>query len=182
MGRFENFGYTASVTQDLGENYKVTVIYGSVGVVSARTDEIPGESANDLRESARSESSPGGDAAGFRNLEAHGNAFPRELPMGRLSVRDAGTAVFHRVDTSRARLERDCAAAHARDSARSLANGSDRGTAQSARARLSAVDDARRRTGAAGEHAAQHPRRACVRFSEPNGTPGFSHVSRTWLK
>jgi hypothetical protein len=49
MGRFENFGYMASATQDLGENYKVTVIYGSMGVVAARTDEISGESANDLR-------------------------------------------------------------------------------------------------------------------------------------
>jgi hypothetical protein len=49
MGRFENFGYTASVTQDLGDNYKVTVLYGSIGVVSPRTGEIAGESANDLR-------------------------------------------------------------------------------------------------------------------------------------
>jgi Carboxypeptidase regulatory-like domain len=49
MGRFENFSYTASMTQELGENYKVTLLYGSIGVVSPRTDEIPGESANDLR-------------------------------------------------------------------------------------------------------------------------------------
>ncbi len=49
MGRFENFSYTAAMTQDLGENYKVTVLYGSIGVVSPRTGEIPGESANDLR-------------------------------------------------------------------------------------------------------------------------------------
>ena len=44
MGRFETFGYTASVTQDLGDNYKVTVLYGSVGVVSPAGSEIPGES------------------------------------------------------------------------------------------------------------------------------------------
>ncbi len=49
MGRFETFGYTASATQDLGENYKVTLMYGSVGVVSPRMDEIPGDSADDLR-------------------------------------------------------------------------------------------------------------------------------------
>jgi hypothetical protein len=36
MGRFDTFGYTASVTQDLGENYKVTLIYGSLGVLSPR--------------------------------------------------------------------------------------------------------------------------------------------------
>jgi hypothetical protein len=50
MGRFESFGYTASMTQDLGDNYKVTMMYGSVGVVSPRTLEIPGETANDLRD------------------------------------------------------------------------------------------------------------------------------------
>jgi hypothetical protein len=50
MGRFDNFSYTASVTQDLGENYKVTLLYGSIGVVSPRTSEIPGESGNDLRD------------------------------------------------------------------------------------------------------------------------------------
>ena len=50
MGRFENAGYTAAFTQDLGENYKVTVLYGSIGVISPRTGEIPGESANDLRD------------------------------------------------------------------------------------------------------------------------------------
>jgi Carboxypeptidase regulatory-like domain len=49
MGRFENFSYTASMTQDLGEDYKVTLLYGTIGVVSPRTGEIPGESGNDLR-------------------------------------------------------------------------------------------------------------------------------------
>jgi len=50
MGRFENFSYTAAVTQHLGENYKVTLLYGSIGVVSPRTGDISGESANDLRD------------------------------------------------------------------------------------------------------------------------------------
>lgn len=49
MGRFEGFGYAASVTQDLGANYKATLIYGSVGVLSARTSEIMSDSAADLR-------------------------------------------------------------------------------------------------------------------------------------
>ena len=50
MGRFENFGYTASVTQDLGENYKVTLIYGSIGVVSPRTGRNSrSRAADDLR-------------------------------------------------------------------------------------------------------------------------------------
>jgi hypothetical protein len=37
------------VTQDLGDDYKVTVFYGSVGVVSPAGSEIPGEAASDLR-------------------------------------------------------------------------------------------------------------------------------------
>jgi hypothetical protein len=51
MGKFDTFGYTASVTQDLGENYKVTLIYGSLPVLSRRnaddTDAI--DTADDLR-------------------------------------------------------------------------------------------------------------------------------------
>jgi hypothetical protein len=52
MGRFETFGYDASVTQDLGENYKVTLIYGSAGVLSPRASGQTPEtvdSADDLR-------------------------------------------------------------------------------------------------------------------------------------
>jgi hypothetical protein len=49
MGRFDTAGYTAAMTQDLGDHYKVTLMYGSVGVVALRTGEIGGESADDLR-------------------------------------------------------------------------------------------------------------------------------------
>ena len=48
FGRFDTFGYAASVTQDLGDNYKVTLVYGSLGVLSARPGEVI-ESADDLR-------------------------------------------------------------------------------------------------------------------------------------
>ncbi len=58
MGRFETVGYTAAMTQDLGENYKVTLMYGSVGVVSARAGEIGGESADDLRKILESSHRP----------------------------------------------------------------------------------------------------------------------------
>jgi hypothetical protein len=37
------------VTQDLGDNYKVTLIYGSLGVVSPRPGEMPLSTADDLR-------------------------------------------------------------------------------------------------------------------------------------
>jgi len=53
MGRFETFGYDASVTQDLGENYKLTLIYGSLGVLSPRgsgqSAEPSIDTADDLR-------------------------------------------------------------------------------------------------------------------------------------
>ncbi len=49
MGRFDTFGYSASVTQDLGENYKVTLIYGSLGVVSPRDADRSIDTADDLR-------------------------------------------------------------------------------------------------------------------------------------
>ncbi|MDQ1469419.1 MAG: hypothetical protein QOJ99_899, partial [Bryobacterales bacterium] len=47
-GRFEATGYTASVTQDLGEGYKLTATYGTVGVMAPRSN-IPVASADDLR-------------------------------------------------------------------------------------------------------------------------------------
>ncbi|HEX4277544.1 MAG TPA: carboxypeptidase-like regulatory domain-containing protein [Bryobacteraceae bacterium] len=49
MGKFDSSGYTASVTQDLGDNYKVTLIYGSQGVVAPRTSEMTITTADDLR-------------------------------------------------------------------------------------------------------------------------------------
>jgi hypothetical protein len=48
-GRFDTFGYSASVTQDLGENYKVTLIYGSLGVISPRGTDLSIDTADDLR-------------------------------------------------------------------------------------------------------------------------------------
>jgi hypothetical protein len=49
IGRFDSYGYTASVTQDLGDNYKVTLMYGSEGVLSPRTGETAINTADDLR-------------------------------------------------------------------------------------------------------------------------------------
>jgi hypothetical protein len=48
LGRFDTFGYAASATQDLGQNYKVTLIYGSLGVLSATPGTVV-ETADDLR-------------------------------------------------------------------------------------------------------------------------------------
>ena len=48
-GRFRTFGYNASVTQDLGQNYKVTLIYGAPGVLAPRSSRINGTSAEEFR-------------------------------------------------------------------------------------------------------------------------------------
>ncbi len=48
-GDYHTVGYTASVTQDLGERYKLTVDYGSVGVLVPETGAPITSSADDLR-------------------------------------------------------------------------------------------------------------------------------------
>ncbi len=55
-GRFEATGYTVSVTQDLGENYKVIATYGTVGVMALPAQVI--SSAEDLRRVIRSDQRP----------------------------------------------------------------------------------------------------------------------------
>jgi hypothetical protein len=55
-GRFNATGYTASITQDLGENYKVTATWGTVGVMSLPSRTV--SSAEDLRSVIRSEMRP----------------------------------------------------------------------------------------------------------------------------
>ena len=57
-GRFETTGYTASVTQDLGDNYKLTATYGTVGVMAVRTGGPAVSSADDLRQFMESQQRP----------------------------------------------------------------------------------------------------------------------------
>jgi hypothetical protein len=53
MGRFDTFGYTASVTQDLGDDYNVSFIYGSQGVLSPRSSEGATETSIDTADDLR---------------------------------------------------------------------------------------------------------------------------------
>ena len=53
-GDYHTIGYTASVTQDLGERYKLTVDYGSVGVLVPETGAVA-SSADDLRSKIHAE-------------------------------------------------------------------------------------------------------------------------------
>jgi hypothetical protein len=48
-GEYQTLGYTASVTQKLGDNLNVTVIYGSVGVLAPTSDELSTDNPADLR-------------------------------------------------------------------------------------------------------------------------------------
>jgi hypothetical protein len=57
-GRFETLGYLLSVAQDLGDNYKVTATYGSIGVMAPRDGAAPIETPDDLRQTIKAEHRP----------------------------------------------------------------------------------------------------------------------------
>jgi hypothetical protein len=48
-GGYQSMGYMASVTQNLGDNLKLNVMYGSGDALVGDRSEIPGQSPNDLR-------------------------------------------------------------------------------------------------------------------------------------
>jgi hypothetical protein len=73
-GRFETAGYIASATQNFGDNYKLTVMYGSLGVLSpGRAGPI--ESADDLRAALRTEHRGALDLRGSGTIRATGTRF-----------------------------------------------------------------------------------------------------------
>jgi hypothetical protein len=48
-GNYHTAGYTASVTQNLADNYQLTVAYGSVGVLAPRSSQLMTDSPEELR-------------------------------------------------------------------------------------------------------------------------------------
>lgn len=48
-GNYHTMGYTAALTQALGDNYQVTVTYGSVGVLAPRSNHLTTDSPDELR-------------------------------------------------------------------------------------------------------------------------------------
>ena len=54
-GDYQTLGYTMAVTQDLGDRFKVSVMYGSVGVLSPRTNELATDNLDELRSAIRAE-------------------------------------------------------------------------------------------------------------------------------
>jgi hypothetical protein len=54
-GNYQTVGYTASVTQNLGDKFNVSVIYGSVGVLAPETEQLTSNSLDELRSAIRAE-------------------------------------------------------------------------------------------------------------------------------
>jgi len=48
-GNYHTMGYSTGVTQNLGDNYQVTLEYGSVGVLSPRSSQLDSDTADQLR-------------------------------------------------------------------------------------------------------------------------------------
>ncbi|MDQ6708442.1 MAG: TonB-dependent receptor [Acidobacteriota bacterium] len=48
-GDYHTIGYTASITQNVGDTYKLTVIYGSVGVLTPVSNEVASDTPDGLR-------------------------------------------------------------------------------------------------------------------------------------
>jgi len=52
-GEYQTLGYTATVTQNLGDNFNLTVMYGSVGVLAPTSDELATDNPDELRSMIR---------------------------------------------------------------------------------------------------------------------------------
>ena len=54
-GDYQTLGYTMAVTQDLGDRFNVSVMYGSVGVLAPRSNELAGADLEGLRSAIQAE-------------------------------------------------------------------------------------------------------------------------------
>jgi hypothetical protein len=74
-GSFQTFGYNASVTQDLGGSYKISLILGETGDLAVRSTEIDGTSAEDLRNLLQTTQRPAATLRGSGTIKATGTRF-----------------------------------------------------------------------------------------------------------
>ncbi len=74
-GSYQSVGYTASVTQKLGDRFNVSVIYGSVGVLSPQTDQLSTNNLDELRSAIRAERRNAVTARGTGTLSKSGTYF-----------------------------------------------------------------------------------------------------------
>ena len=132
-GTYDRTGYMASATQNLGDYYKITATWGSLGVIEAHPNGAI-QTADDLRNAIGAANRQAVTAASFRYRTPCAHAIRYQLSVGGLPVGHAGPPVFHGFVTSRAGLQRDGASA---DSfVVRMARGSVRRGAQPARAGL----------------------------------------------
>jgi hypothetical protein len=73
-GRYQSTGYMAAVTQDLGDRYKITVTYGSLGVM-ALNPAAAIDSANDLRRALEDTHRPALTVRGTGTVKLTGTRF-----------------------------------------------------------------------------------------------------------
>jgi len=74
-GNYHTVGYTASVTQSLGEKFNVSVIYGSVGVLAPETEQLTSNSLDELRSALHAERRNAVTARGTGTLRKSGTYF-----------------------------------------------------------------------------------------------------------
>jgi len=74
-GSYHTVGYTASVTQSLGDKFNLSVIYGSVGVLAPQTEQLASNSLDELRSAIRAERRNAVTARGSGTLRRSGTYF-----------------------------------------------------------------------------------------------------------
>ena len=74
-GNYRTVGYTASVTQKLGDKFNVSVIYGSVGVLAPETEQLASNSLDELRSAIRAERRNAVTTRGSGTLRRSGTYF-----------------------------------------------------------------------------------------------------------
>ena len=74
-GNYHTVGYTASVTQHLGDKFNVSVIYGSMGVLAPGTEQLASNSLDELRSAIRAERRNAVTARGSGTLRKSGTYF-----------------------------------------------------------------------------------------------------------
>jgi hypothetical protein len=74
-GDYQTFGYTASVTQKIGDNFNASVLYGSTGVLAPRSDVLASDNPDDLRSVIRATRRNSVTARGSGTLRRSGTQF-----------------------------------------------------------------------------------------------------------
>lgn len=74
-GNYQTVGYTASVTQKLGDRFNISAMYGSVGVLAPETDQLATNNLDELRSVIRAERRNAVTTRGSGTLRKSGTYF-----------------------------------------------------------------------------------------------------------